>query len=168
MSDQGEVWVRERYHSGEEVRNVDLFYDTMGQILGALLDGHPIPSNLPIMVLMGTMVREDEHLHEIYYRTLDFLDDEGLIRQVPMHPRSSSTAEEAAESRMVVYSLTLKGMSILALKPKELFPEASPNQTVGDVLIAEAKKEAGQIRSEVSKRVIDWALEQAGRWIIGG
>lgn len=69
---------------------------------------------------------------------------------------------------MVLYSLTLKGMSILALKPKELFPEASPNQTVGDVLIAEAKKEASQARSEVSKRVIGWALEQAGRWIIGG
>lgn len=77
MSDQGEVWVREQYHSGEQVRNVDLFYDTMGQILGALLDMHPIPSNLPILVLMGTMVREDEYLHEIYYRTLDFLEDEG-------------------------------------------------------------------------------------------
>jgi hypothetical protein len=168
MSDQDEVWVREQYHFGEQVRNVDLFYDTMGHILGALLDEHPIPSSLPIMVLMGTMVRENEHPHEIYYRTLDFLEDEGLIRQAPAVPRSASIAEEAAESPMVFYSLTLKGMSILALKPKELFPEASPNQTVGDVLIAEAKKEASQARSEISKRVIGWALGQAGRWIVGG
>jgi hypothetical protein len=157
--DQGDLM---RPENGAQVSNIDRFYDIVGNVLGFLLERHPIPSTLPMLPIVGDEFRGNDHLHDIYYRTLDFLEDEGLIRAATPHSRGAECEGDNLPNPDL-YGLTLKALSILALKPKELFPNEPADRTAGEVLIDIGKETISEAGSEGRKQVVAWLIGQIPR-----
>jgi len=152
--------------NGGEVSNIKYFYDAVGQVLGFLLDRHPIPSTLPMLPIVGDTFREEDRLHEIYYRTLDFLEDEKLIRTATPRARSADRHVENLPDPDL-YRLTLRSMSILTLKPKGLFLTESGECTAGEVLIKLRKEALADAESKDRKQLVAWLIAQVPRVSVG-
>lgn len=142
----------EAYFSGSrDVSNRELFYVMVGIILGELYEKVPEPHlDLKGTRIWGTIRQSAPHYGELINQTIQWLVDEGLVREFAPRTKDKSYG----------YVLTAKGLSLMQTRPEN--PIGPDDENFGDTLSRLKNKAADSSVSALFSQTVGAILRYLG------